>query len=120
MASVVLHKVDGWRMEGPGAGAGGRVEEGQWYVPSLVLRGHGKGNEEESRGGEEKEKLVGRKEVEVMEKEEEGEVKNFPGMEKKGGERKRQERGRERRNKRKVGGREEKISTKTRGPGGRS
>lgn len=49
-------------MEGPGTGTSGRVEEGQWCEPSSVLRGHGKGKEEESRGGE------GRKEVEVMEK----------------------------------------------------
>lgn len=41
-------------MEGPGSGASGRVEEGQWCVPGSVLRGHGKGKEEESRDGEEK------------------------------------------------------------------
>lgn len=72
-------------MEGPGTGTSGRVEEGQWCEPSSVLRGHGKGKEEESRGGEkgkaEQKKMEGRKEVKVMEKKK-GEVKNFPGKEK--------------------------------------
>lgn len=75
-------------MEGPGTGTSGRVEEGQWCEPSSVLRGHGKGKEEESRGGEKgkAEHKNGReKGGEGDGEEERGEVKNFPGKEKKRG-----------------------------------